>query len=143
MGVITLNSPVFLDTCIFIYFIDENRDYIDVVTSIFAALDEGEISVVTSEITLLETLVIPLRVKDHELAAQYEELLSESSGLTLISLERKLLRQAAELRADLGIKTPDAIQLSAAMQAGCKTFITNDRRMPKIAGLKILQLSDL
>lgn len=83
-----------------------------------------------------------MRHKDLELANQYEELLSESLGLKLIELERHLLRQAAELRANLGIKTPDAIQIAAALQANCKTFITNDRRLPKTPDLKILQLSD-
>lgn len=63
--------------------------------------------------------------------------------LILIALEHDLLRQAAELRAHYGIKTPDAIQVAAALQTKCKMFITNDRRLPKIPGLKILQLKSL
>lgn len=135
-------GPVCLDTSIFIYFIEEENRYIDLVAKIFAAIDEESLSAVTSAITLLETLVIPLRSNNSRLAEAYERLLSQSKGLTMISLDQKLLRQGAYLRTKLQIKTPDALQIAAAQQTNCKAFVTNDRRLPKIAGLKILQLSD-
>lgn len=135
-------GPVCLDTSVFIYFIEEDRRYIDIVAPIFEAIDIGLLSAVTSGVTLLETLVIPFRNKDNDLALQYEQLLSESRGLRLLSLDRDLLRQAAHLRASFGIKTPDALQLACAKQEKCTAFVTNDRRISKIPGLKILQLSD-
>lgn len=124
------SGPVCLDTCLFIYFIEENKRYLKVIEPIFLALDEGHIHGVTSGISLLETLVIPLRVKDIKLADQYEKLFSESYGLTLVNLDVDILRRAAALRADFGIKTPDALQIAAALQTNCKAFITNDRRLP-------------
>jgi predicted nucleic acid-binding protein len=51
------------------------------------------------------------------------------------------LRAAAQLRAAIGVKTPDAIQLVAAIGAGCTTFVTNDRRLPSIPGLRVVELS--
>lgn len=135
-------GPVCLDTSVFIYFIEEDKRYIDDVTQIFEAVHLGRLSAVTSGITLLETLVIPLRNKDIALANLYEQLLSESKGLTLLNLDRDLLRLGADLRATLGIKTPDALQIAAAQQQNCSAFVTNDRRLPKISGLRILQLSD-
>src|ERR1700723_3017367 len=96
-------GPVCLDTSVFIYFIEEDNRYIELVTEIFKAVDEGRLTAVTSGITLLETLVIPLRSGDIGLANQYERLLSESKGLTLLSLDRDLLRQGAHLRATLHI----------------------------------------
>jgi predicted nucleic acid-binding protein len=56
-------------------------------------------------------------------------------------MTRDQLRAAAQLRAATGIKTPDALQLVAALAAGCKTFLTNDRRLPSIPGLRVVQLS--
>ncbi len=135
-------GPVCLDTSVFIYFIEEDRRYIDIVAPIFEAIDIGILSAVTSGVTLLETLVIPFRNKDNDLALQYEQLLSESRGLRLLSLDRDLLRQAAHLRASFEIKTPDALQLVCAKQEKCTAFVTDDRRISKIPGLKILQLSD-
>lgn len=135
-------GPVCLDTSIFIYYFEEDKRYIDKVSPIFEAINEGRLSAVTSGITLLETLVIPIRMKDILLANQYEQLISESSGLKLLFLDRDLLRQAAILRATLSIKTPDALQIAAALRENCRTFVTNDRRLPKIPNLQILQLSD-
>ena len=40
------------------------------------------------------------------------------------------------------MKTPDALQLSAAMAAGCTAMVTNDRDCRTVAGIGVLQLSD-
>lgn len=135
-------GPVFFDTCVFIYFIEESRPYIDIVAQIFEAISEGRISAATSGITLFETLVVPLRTNDVLLASRYKEFLCESEGLTILNLDDEVLYKGALLKAQLGVKTPDALQIAAAQVANCTTFITNDRRLPKIPGLQILQLSD-
>ena len=49
---------------------------------------------------------------------------------------------AAQLRAMEGLKTPDALQVAAALQAGCTAFVTNDRKIPSVGGLRVLQLRD-
>lgn len=135
-------GPVCLDTCVFIYYIEEHPSYIETVTKIFEAIDEGQLVSVTSGITLLETLVVPLRNKDKALAEYYQKLLTESEGLSLLELNKDLLYQGALLRAEFGLKTPDALQIAAAQLEKCTTFITNDRRLPDIKPLKILQLSE-
>ncbi|MGH9203747.1 MAG: type II toxin-antitoxin system VapC family toxin, partial [Vicinamibacterales bacterium] len=40
-----------------------------------------------------------------------------------------------------GVKTPDALHLVSALTTGCKTFLTNDRRLPRVPGLRVIQLS--
>lgn len=134
-------GPVCLDTCVFIYYIEEDGRYIQHVAPFFEAIDKGTLFAVTSGITLLETLVIPLRNNELNLANQYEKLLLESRGLTCLNLSPNLLRLAAHLRATYQLKTPDALQIAAAKLANCQVFITNDRRLPKIPDLKIVQLS--
>ena len=59
-----------------------------------------------------------------------------------MDLTRDQLRTAAQLRAATGLKTPDALQLAAALSAGCAAFVTNDRRIPAIRGMRVLQLGD-
>jgi hypothetical protein len=46
------------------------------------------------------------------------------------------------LRAASGVKTPDALQLAAALSAGCTAFLTNDRRIPVPRELRVLQLGE-
>lgn len=134
-------GPVALDTAPFIYFIQEDARFLPVVEPIFHGIDSGRWRAVSSSITLLETLVIPYRVGDLELAERYEALLTRSRGLYLVDLSTPLLRAAAHLRAKLGIKTPDALQLAAALSERCRVFVTNDRRLPELPGLRIISLS--
>ncbi len=136
-------GPVALDTSIFIYLIEEAPEWLPLVRSIFASATNGERVLVTSELTLLEVLVVPYRTGDLSLAERYEALLTRSRGLTMVNIERNQLRAAAQLRARYKIKTPDALQVAAALTARCSTFLTNDRRLPPIGGLRIVQLSDL
>jgi predicted nucleic acid-binding protein len=134
------DGPLGLDTVVFIYFIEENAAFLPLVEPIFSGIDAGRWEGVTSTVTLLETLVVPYRTGNLALAERYEALITRSRNLRAVELDRALLRAAAQLRATHSLKTPDAIQVAAALSAGCGTFITNDRRLPPIPGLKILEL---
>jgi len=131
-----------IDTALFIYFIEEDSRFSALVEPLFAEADAGERELVTSALTLLEVLVVPFRTGNRLLAERYEQLLTRSRGIRIVDLSRNQLRDAAQLRAATGVKTPDALQLVAAAVCGCTSFVTNDRRIPSIAGTRVLQLSD-
>lgn len=135
-------GPVGVDTALFIYLIEDEPRYLPVIEPLFKAADEGARELVTSALTLLEVLVVPYRAGDRALAERYEALLTRSRGIRIIGLSMEQLRAAAQLRAVTGAKTPDALQLVAALSVGCATFLTNDRRIPSIPGTRILQLSE-
>ena len=61
----------------------------------------------------------------------------------MITIDSSQLRSAAQLRVLHALKTPDALQISTALASGCPSFITNDKRLPNIHLLAIIQLSDL
>ncbi len=62
-------------------------------------------------------------------------------SLRLVDIGRPELRIAAQLRAlHTSIRTPDALQLAAGPSAGCTSFVTNDRDLPPVKGLKVVQL---
>ena len=52
-------------------------------------------------------------------------------------------RTAARLRATHSLRTPDAIQMATALQAGASFFLTNDRRLRSIEGMTVLVVADL
>ncbi len=54
-----------------------------------------------------------------------------------------IAEKAALLRAVHNIRTPDAIQISAAITAGATHFLTNDVRLPDIPAIRILSLDSL
>ncbi len=133
-------GPVGIDAAIVIYFIEEHPKFLPLILPLFREADQGKRQLVSSAITLLEVLVVPYRAGDRTLADRYEALLTRSRGVHLIDTTLDQLRAAAQLRAATGVRTPDALQLVAALGAGCTAFVTNDRRLPGIPGLKILQL---
>jgi predicted nucleic acid-binding protein len=137
------DGPLALDTVCFIYFIEEHPRFLPVLDPVFEAIDAGRLQAVTSSLSLLEVLVVPYRAGNSALAERYEEVLTRSRGLRAIDIDRTQLRAAAQLRSrHAGLRTPDAIQLSAALSGSCSALLTNDRDLPALAGLRILQLGD-
>ena len=134
-------GPVGVDTVVFIYLIEEHPQFVPLLEPLFREVDGGRRELVTSALTLLDVLVVPFRSGDHLLAERYEALLTQSRGVRVAEISRDHLRAAAQLRAVTGVKTPDSLQLVAALAAGCAAFLTNDRNLPNIPGLRILQLS--
>lgn len=133
-------GAVALDTPAFIYFIEQHPRFSPVIAPLFREADERRRELITSALTLLEVLVVPYRAGNRALAERYEALLTQARGLRIIDLTRDALRAAAQLRAATGVRTPDALQLAAALVTGCTSFVTNDRRLPAVPGLRILQL---
>jgi predicted nucleic acid-binding protein len=137
------DGPLALDTVCFIYLIEEHPRYLPVLGPVFEAIDAGRLQAVTSTLSLLEVLVVPNRAGNIALAERYEELLTRSRGLRAIDIDRAQIRAAAQLRArHEGLRTPDAIQLSAALSGSCSALLTNARDLPTVRGLRILQLED-
>jgi predicted nucleic acid-binding protein len=134
-------GPVGVDTVIFIYFIEEHPQFLQVIEPLFRDVDRGRIELITSALTLLEVLVVPYRRGDQLLASRYESILTRSRGVRIADISRDYLRAAAQLRAKTGVKTPDSLQLIAALAAGCTVFLTNDRKLPTVPGMRILQLA--
>jgi predicted nucleic acid-binding protein len=135
-------GPIGVDSVAFIYFIEEEPRFLSPVEALFQETAAGRRQLVTSALTLLEVLVVPYRDGDSALAERYEALLTRSHGLHIVGISTDQLRAAAQLRAVTGMKTPDALQVAAALSAGCRTFVTNDRRVPAIPGLRVLQIAD-
>ena len=131
-----------VDTAPFIYLIEQHRHFQPIVKPLFEAAAAGARSLVVSALTLLELLVVPYRSGDLALAERYELILTRSRGLEMVELDRLVLRSAAQLRAVYGLRTPDALQVAVALSRRCSAFVTNDRRLPSVAGLRIVQLSD-
>jgi len=49
----------------------------------------------------------------------------------------------AELRARHNLRTPDALQIAAALVTGCQAFLTNDGSLKRVTDLSVLVLDEL
>ncbi len=64
-----------LDTAPLIYYIEANPRYLPVVDPFFEAVARGLIRLVTSTVTLVEVLTLPLRKGNVALAVRYKQVL--------------------------------------------------------------------
>lgn len=139
---IPANSIVYVDTAIVIYSMERFPDYFPLLEPMWRQLQTSEIQVITSELTLLETLVMPLQNRNTDLIDRYERMLL-SSEISLISINQSILKQAANLRSTTNLKTPDAIHAATAINQNCKIFLTNDAGLRNIPLPSVIILKDL
>lgn len=124
-------ARVYLDSCIVIYLVqapDSIRDSVSL-TLLGGSPDSGPLAYV-SDLTRLECRVWPLREKADELLAAFERFFA-SRDLCFATLDTAVFDLATELRADYGLKTPDALHIAAAIRSHCDEVWTNDHRIPR------------
>lgn len=132
-----------LDTTPVIYFIEKHPDYVNIIRPFFKAVKDGKCEVVTSTITLLETLVHPLRQRDKYYIEKYRAILLRTKGLKTVSVSAEIAEVAASLRAKHNIQFADAIEMATAIKGGASVFLTNDLALPSLPNLKVLTLESI
>ncbi|HEY3265647.1 MAG TPA: PIN domain-containing protein [Armatimonadota bacterium] len=142
MGRLTIprSGLVYGDTVTVIYAVEEHPVFWATTVPIWEAARRGDVEAVSSELTLLEAMVGPEKSGSLEMAAAYETFFE--GGVRLIPISKAILRMAARLRANLGLKTPDAIHAATALSASCALFVTNDRQFRNVPGLNVALLAD-
>ncbi len=133
---------VFIDTAPLIYFIEGNSIYQNYLSQFFLAIDEGEFSLITSTITLLEVLVKPIKSNEYEIVELYKNILTKSPGIEIIKINNSIAIRAAEIRAKYNLKTPDSIQIATAIENKADYFFTNDERLKSVEGITVLSMKD-
>jgi predicted nucleic acid-binding protein len=132
-----------VDSSPFIYFIEEHPDFLPLVDPFFAAVDQSEIKIVTSILTLTEVLVLPLRLSDQQLVDRYTRILLKAENILSVEVSDSIATEAASLRSRYRLRTPDAIQLATAIDQGADAFITNDVALSKVSGVEVLLVDEL
>lgn len=133
---------VFLDTAPLIYFIEKSSRYLDTVKPVIALIDSQQAKGMTSTITLLEVLVLPLREGNKKLAEKHKTILLSSSDLETCEITNAISERAATIRAKYGFRTPDSIQLATAIVRKADYFLTNDTALKQTKEIKVIVLED-
>jgi len=131
------------DTSLFIYFIEKNQTYIDVLREIFSELDKGKFKGYGSVITLTEVLIYPLKLGKNDLVDKYLNILQHSRNFEIISIDPNIAIISAKLRSAYTLRTPDAMQIASMISVNCQAFITNDKRLKTVNEIKVITLDDL
>lgn len=77
------------------------------------------------------------------LEQEYRDLLLHSRNFKLLPIDPAIAECAADLRARYRFRTPDELQIAAALMAGCQAFLTNDPQLKRATELRVLVLDDL
>lgn len=137
------NGSIYLDANCFIYSIEKIDPYRTILDTLWKAISDGQVTVITSELTFLEVLVKPLKEKDMFTAAIYRIILRHSPGVHMIPVTQTILENAANLRADLNLKTPDAIHAATAILQESLILVTNDNTFRRVPDLKVMVLNEI
>lgn len=145
MGALTppTGAEVYLDANSIIYSVERVAPYLALLQPLWDGARAGSWRICTSELSLLETLVGPLRSGDALLEADYRRLLLGSVDIRLAAVTLPIMEQGARLRAATSLRTPDAIHAATAIVEGCALFVTNDVAFRRVPGLNVRVLRDL
>ena len=132
-----------VETAPFIYFVERHARYTDLVHAIFDRADRGEIQIITSVITLLEVLVLPIEAGQRELQEQYRAMLLDTLHVVAVPVSAVIAEQAAILRAAYRLRTPDALHIATALSLGCDAFVTNDHALKRVREIRVIVLDEL
>ena len=144
MGPLILPSSglVYIDASSLIYSVERVEPYRTLLEPMWQEVQDGHLTVVSSPILVMETLVKPLRDGNREIELQYRELFAYNA-VRLLDASYQVFEDAARLRADTGLKTPDALHAATALRANSALFITNDADFCRVQGVPAVVLDDL
>ncbi len=130
----------YFDTNVFIYLIEGFVSFKESLNEIREAILNREVQIFTSELTLCEVLVAPLRDANAELVLRYRGLIEESGAFQLLPTTRETYIRVSLIRAQVRLKMADAIHVATAVEAGCNAFVSNDRDLKLPNALELIGL---
>ncbi len=134
-----MTAKAYLDANILISLVEAESSQIPQVRRFLGLVELGLATAVTSEMSLAEVLVKPLKYGDLRLLKAYEALFASGSLINLLPYERGMWLEVASYRALNGLKLADAMHVAVAVKSGCDLLITADTGIKSIELMKVLR----
>lgn len=128
-------ARVLLDTPPIIYHLEGHRTLGPRFAPLFERHAAGEIEFAISTIGLAEVLSGPLAAGEEVLARRYRAVLT---SWLVVPLDADIAEGAARLRAALGLKLADAVQVASAVAIGADALVTHDRDLRRVKSIPVL-----
>jgi predicted nucleic acid-binding protein len=128
-----------LDACAVIYQVEAVAPFQARLAALLDALRTAHpgLVVAVSRLSWIECRTKPLRERQAEVLARYDAFLG-ASDLLVVELTAEVIDVATALRAEYGLRTPDALQAASALVLGRDTpFVTNDPTFTRVRGLDV------
>ncbi len=127
---------VYLDSNIVIYLIERPAQFGPRASARIATIAAAGDRTVVSDLTRLECRANAVAAGDHVTLARYDLFFSQAVERVML-LTSAVVDRATIIRGQYRFKTPDALHLAAAVEAGCQVFLTNDARLSGFSGLTV------
>ena len=144
MGSLTLptGGSVYIDANAIIYSVERIEPYHGLLAPMWEEARAGRFTLVSSELVALETLIRPLRESNARLEMLFRSIFA-AAEMGLIPATLAIWEDAARIRAQTGLATPDALHAATALSVDCTLFVTNDTDFRRVQGLPVAVLDDL
>lgn len=134
---------VYMDTNIFIYFLEQSDGYYESVAPIIEACEAGKLIGYTGDVAVAETMIQPYREDNLSLVANFKAFFATENFLSIQSHDAAIFDLAAQLRAKRGMKLIDALHYATALKAGCSFFLSNDAGIKSDALMEVIAINTL
>jgi predicted nucleic acid-binding protein len=134
---------VYIDTNIFIYFLERHERYFDYVLPFFQMFNDGVSIAYTGDAVVAETMYKPYQINDTLRVSEFKAFFNNDEFITVLPHTKKVFELAAELSPQRGMKLIDALHYATAALAGCAFILTNDHGFASNETIEIIHLEDL
>ncbi len=135
-----ISGSVYLDAQIIIYSVERRPSFWPKLQTFWSLVQSGSIKLFSSELSVLESLVEPIRSGDVVREQEFQTFFVQPS-IELIPITRQTLLAAARVRAATPkLKAPDAIHIATAQALNCNHVLTNDFGWRAVPSLPVVLL---
>jgi predicted nucleic acid-binding protein len=124
-----------LDAPPIIYLLEGHSELMPRFRPLVDAHGRGELRLAVSTLALAEVMVGPLRANDEALAKRHRAVME---SWDVVELDADVAESAARLRASLGLKLPDAVQVASALAINADALVTHDRDFSRVKALRVI-----
>src|SRR5437763_1826683 len=122
------------------YFFDHVGPWNVRATNRLAAMAAAKDQIAISDLVRLEHRVLPLRTGDATNLALFDAFCAHPD-VRVVPITPAVFERATVIRATHGFKLGDSLHLTAAAEAGCDRFLTNDARLSAFTDIPVEILS--
>ena len=129
----------FLDASALIYLVDGEAPWAEATRATLRQLaaQAPDLALAVSRLSLLECRVAPLRRGDQACLDRFEALFAQPD-LLVVELTAAVMERATQLRANHGLRSPDALQAACCLQLGPDAvMVTGDARFQRVQALRV------
>jgi predicted nucleic acid-binding protein len=127
---------IYLDSSIVIYFVEQPTHWGPLATARLAAIHAQNDKIVVSDLTRLECRVMPMRTGDTRMLSDFDTWFA-SPDIIITPLPPPVFERATTIRARHRLRLADALNLAAALAAGCDLFLTRDALLSAFPDIKV------